>query len=148
MERSRTTKLRIGDWCVNPTSSQISREGESARVELRTMRLLVCLADHAGEVVSIDDLLDQVWTDVIVAPDSVYQAVASLRRQLGDDPKQPSYIETVPRLGYRMVAAVSAWTGVTDAPAPGPRLRAGFIWIFSAALCLALAIAFLFYGYG
>ena len=74
------------------------------------MRLLVCLADHAGEVVSIDDLLNQVWSDVTVAPDSVYQAVTSLRRLLGDDPKQPTYIETVPRLGYRMVATVSAWT--------------------------------------
>ncbi len=74
------------------------------------MRLLVCLADHAGEVVSIDDLLDQVWADVTVAPDSVYQAVTSLRRLLGDDPKQPTYIETVPRLGYRMVAKVSPWT--------------------------------------
>jgi len=74
------------------------------------MRLLVCLAGHAGQVVSIDDLLDQVWSDVIVAPDSVYQAVTSLRRLLGDDPKQPTYIETVPRLGYRMVAMVSPWT--------------------------------------
>jgi len=62
------------------------------------MRLLLCLAEHAGEVVSIDDLLDQVWSDVIVAPDSVYQAVTSLRRLLGDDPKQPTYIATVPRL--------------------------------------------------
>src|SRR5260370_4405859 len=74
------------------------------------MRLLLCLAEHAGEVVSIDDLLAQAWSDVTVAPDSVYQAVASLRRLLGDDPKQPAYIETVPRLGYRMVAAVSPWT--------------------------------------
>lgn len=74
------------------------------------MRLLMCLADHAGEVVSIDDLLDKVWSDVTVAPDSVYQAVASLRRVLGDNPKQPTYIETVPRLGYRMVAKVSPWT--------------------------------------
>ena len=74
------------------------------------MRLLLCLVEHAGEVVSIDDLLDYAWTDVTVAPDSVYQAVASLRRLLGDDPKQPAYIETVPRLGYRMVAAVSPWT--------------------------------------
>ena len=74
------------------------------------MRLLLCLAEHAGEVVSIDDLLDHVWSDVTVAPDSVYQAVASLRRLLGDDPKRPAYIETVPRLGYRMVAAVSPWT--------------------------------------
>lgn len=73
------------------------------------MRLLLRLAEHAGEVVSIDDLLNQVWSDVTVAPDSVYQAVASLRRLLGDDPKQPAYIETVPRLGYRMVATVTPW---------------------------------------
>jgi TolB-like protein/DNA-binding winged helix-turn-helix (wHTH) protein len=101
--------LRIGAWCVNPASGQISRNGETARVEVRTMRLLLCLAERAGEVVSIDDLLNQVWSEVIVAPDSVYQAVASLRRLLGDDPKQPTYIATVPRLGYRMVATVSPW---------------------------------------
>jgi DNA-binding winged helix-turn-helix (wHTH) protein len=109
MERSDETMLRIGAWCVNPASGQISRGEETARVEVRTMRLLLCLAEHAGEVVSIDDLLNQVWSGVIVSPDSVYQAVASLRRLLGDDPKQPSYIETVPRLGYRMVATVSPW---------------------------------------
>jgi DNA-binding winged helix-turn-helix (wHTH) protein len=109
MERPTTTILRIGAWCVNPASGQISRDGETARVEVRTMRVLVCLAEHAGEVVSIDDLLNYVWPDVTVAPDSVYQAVASLRRLLGDDPKQRTYIETVPRLGYRMVAPVSPW---------------------------------------
>ena len=80
------------------------------------MRLLLCLAEHAGEVVSIDDLLNQVWPEVTVAPDSVYQAVTSLRRPLGDDPKQPAYIETVPRLGYRMIAAVSPWADQSDAP--------------------------------
>ncbi len=49
------------------------------------------------------------WSDVIVAPDSVYQAVTSLRRVLGDDPRQPTYIETIPRLGHRMVATVTPW---------------------------------------
>ena len=44
------------------------------------MRLLMCLAERAGEIVSIDELLDRVWSGVNVAPDSVYQAVASLRR--------------------------------------------------------------------
>jgi transcriptional activator of cad operon len=72
--------LRIGDWTVNPASCEISRGGETARVEVRTMRLLVCLAEQAGEVVSIDDLLTQVWPEVTVSQDSVYQAVASLRR--------------------------------------------------------------------
>jgi transcriptional activator of cad operon len=124
MERPTTTKLRIGAWCVHPTSGQISRDGETARVEVRTMRLLLCLAEHAGEVVSIDDLLNQVWSDVTVAPDSVYQAVTSLRRLLGDDPKQPTYIATVPRLGYRMVATVSPWADQSVAgtgPQPNPQ---------------------------
>ena len=85
------------------------------------MRLLLCLAEHAGEVVSIDELLSQVWSGVIVTPDSVYQAVTSLRRLLGDDPKQPTYIATVPRLGYRMIAAVDAKAeSLTAARVPGP----------------------------
>jgi transcriptional activator of cad operon len=118
MDRPPTSPLCIGAWHVNPASGQISREGETARVEVRTMRLLLCLAEHAGQVVSIDDLLTQVWSDVIVAPDSVYQAVTSLRRLLGDDPKNPTYIATVPRLGYRMVAQVSPWTDPSVTPNP------------------------------
>jgi transcriptional activator of cad operon len=158
--------LRIGAWRVDPRSGQISRDGETARLEARTMRLLLCLAERAGEVVSIDDLLNQVWSGVIVTPDSVYQAVASLRRLLADDPKQPTYIETVPRLGYRMVATVSPWedqsiaqTGsspasdceqptpaTTHVQASGRRRRTVFMWAAGAALCLALVVAFLFYG--
>lgn len=115
MERPTTISLRIGDWCVNSLSGQISRNGEIVRVEVRTMRLLICLAEHSCEVVSIDTLLDQVWPDVTVTPDSVYQAVTSLRRLLGDDPKNPTYIATVPRLGYRMVAKVSPWIEDLDA---------------------------------
>jgi transcriptional activator of cad operon len=161
MERPTTTTLRIGDWCVNPASGQISRDGETVRPEVRTMRLLLCLAEHAGEVVSIDDLLNQVWSGVNVSPDSVYQAVASLRRLLGDDPKQPTYIETVPRLGYRMVANVSPWldqnpnqgpdqavvTGAqTDARNSGPRRKAGLVWAIGVPLCLVLVLAFAFRG--
>jgi DNA-binding winged helix-turn-helix (wHTH) protein len=85
MDQSTGTVLRIGDWCVSPASGQIARNGQSVRVEARMMRLLICLADRAGEAVSIDELLEQVWTGVIVAPDSVYQAVALLRRLLGED---------------------------------------------------------------
>src|SRR5215813_9137497 len=103
------TLLRVGAWCVNPATCEIVRDGNTVRLEVRTMRLLVCLAERGGSVVSIDDLLKQVWPEVIVTSDSVYQAVASLRRVLGDDPKQPTYIATVPRLGYRMVATVGPW---------------------------------------
>jgi len=127
------------------------------------MRLLLCLAERAGEVVSIDELLDQVWSGVVVTPDSVYQAVASLRRQLRDDAKEPAYIATVPRLGYRMVATVTPWTDEPIAPmvsaaaasaaasngtiggeSPGPDRRSRVLAV-GAAVCLALAFAFLFY---
>jgi transcriptional activator of cad operon len=155
----RGTTLLIGDWCVNPASGQISREGQSIRVEARTMRLLICLADRVGEVVSIDDLLEQVWSGVIVTPDSVYQAVALLRRLLGDDPKQPTYIATVPRLGYRMVASVSPWVAPVAPPPPathamtnpgrsksGRHPQAWFLITAAATLCLAVVAGLVFYG--
>jgi transcriptional activator of cad operon len=121
LDRPTSIQLRIGDWRVNPTYGQISRGGEVVRLEARTLRLLLCLAQRAGEVVSIDDLLDEVWSGVVVTPDSVYQAVAALRRLLGDDARQPAYIATVPRLGYRMVATVSPWVDEPIAPStPSP----------------------------
>jgi transcriptional activator of cad operon len=98
--------LRIGDWHIDPVAGQISRNGETVRIEARTLKLLLVLAERPGKTVSIDELLEHVWTGVVVTPDSVYQGVATLRRLLGDDPKQPRYIATVPRLGYRMIAAV------------------------------------------
>jgi transcriptional activator of cad operon len=156
MDQPSGTSLRIGDWRVNPASGQISREGETVRVEARTMRLLLCLAEHAGQVVSIDDLLEQVWTGVIVTQDSVYQAITSLRRLLGDDPKQPIYIATVPRLGYRMVATVSPWVeqSLNPPPAPGhlgPAVLQGSrknwtLLAAGAAILLILILAFLVYG--
>lgn len=156
MERSTTKMLRIGAWCVNPNSGEISRDGEIVRLEMRTMRLLVCLADRAGDVVSIDELLDHVWSGVTVSPDSVYQAVASLRRLLGDDPRQPTYIATVPRQGYRMVAPVSPWQDppVTPTPAPAstevlaPALRRlNGVALGAGIVCAALLLALLVRGW-
>jgi TolB-like protein/DNA-binding winged helix-turn-helix (wHTH) protein len=109
--------LRIGDWLVNPSSGELSRGEEWVRLEARTMRLLLCLAERPGEVVSIETLLNQVWSGVVVTPDSVYQAIAGLRRLLGDDARQPAYIVTVPRLGYRLVAPVEAQIEVPATPA-------------------------------
>ncbi len=106
------------------------------------MRLLLCLADRTGEVVSIDDLLSHVWPDVTVSQDSVYQAVATLRRLLGDDPKRPAYIATVPRLGYRMVATVRPWVDQTpdhpNAPPSTPPRLGSFSWTAGVAICLVI----------
>jgi len=99
--------VRIGTWRVDPALDEISRDGTTVKLEPRAMRVLLCLADHAGQVVTVDQLLDAVWKDVVVTPDSVYQAVAALRKALGDVPKDPIYIANVVRRGYRLVAPVT-----------------------------------------
>jgi transcriptional activator of cad operon len=162
MQRPATTLLRVGAWRVDPVSGQISKGDAIVRMEARTMRLLICLAERAGEVVSIDELFDQVWAGVIVTPDSVYQAIATLRRYLADDPKEPTYIATVPRLGYRMIATVTPWTDVspagmdpssdstavkevpptTDSPTAKPKQRY-VVPVVGAAIILAIVAAYL-----
>jgi TolB-like protein len=116
MKSSDNQRLRIGAWRVDPALDEISRDGTSVKLEPRTMRLLICLAEHAGQVVSVEKLLDKVWTGVVVTPNSVYQAVAELRRVLGDDPKEPSHIVNVLRRGYRLVAPVAPWVDPSAAP--------------------------------
>src|SRR5690349_15736256 len=117
MDRLSTIPLRIGDWRLDPQLGQLTRGQQVEKLEARTLRLLQYLASRAGETVSIDELLDNVWSGVVVTQDSVYQAVTALRRLLGDDAKQPRYIVTVPRLGYRLIAHVSPWV---DEPLPVP----------------------------
>lgn len=148
MESLSKTKFRVGDWCVNPALGEISRRDQTVRLEARTMGILLCLAERAGEVVSIDDLLNRVWPGVIVTQDSVYQAVATLRRQLGDDPKQSTYVANVPRLGYRMVATValleegsissSRSDGMILPILEGTKIRAK--WVVAATVAVAVTI--------
>jgi len=101
-----TVPFVMGPWRVDPTCDEISRDGTTIKLEPRTMRVLVCLAERDGDIVSVNELLDTVWKDLVVTQYSVYQAVAVLRRALGDDPKDPTYIASVPRRGYRLVARV------------------------------------------
>src|SRR5882757_9316927 len=117
--------LRIGAWRVDPALDEISRGGTTVKLEPRAMRVLLCLAEHAGQVVSVDQILDAVWKDVVVTPDSVYQAVAGLRRALGDDTKEPAYIANVLRRGYRLVASVIPWNdAATGSKVGGPAAEA------------------------
>jgi len=98
--------LQIGEWIVTPALDTISRGAETHKLEPRTMQLLLCLANSAGAVVSLDRLLNEVWSGVVVGSASVYQAVSQLRKLLGDVEPEPTYIATIPRKGYRLIAPV------------------------------------------
>src|SRR6185436_19370460 len=129
--------LQIGDWLVDPRDDSIVRGSERIKLEPRTMRLLMMLAQAPGQVVSQDQLLETVWSGVVVGPASVYQSVSQLRKVLGDTDDPPHYIETVARKGYRLLAAVSAapkragakpedaGAGVAAASVPAPEAAPG-----------------------
>jgi transcriptional activator of cad operon len=142
------SSLWIGDWLVNPALDTISRGAETHKLEPRTMRLLVCLAQAEGRSVSLDRLLAEVWTGVVVGSASVYQTVSQLRKLLGDVDSPPRYIATLPRKGYRLVATVrpveppaeAAPPASADAVAPR-RTRTWFLWGTGIAACCAAALA-------
>ena len=97
--------------------------GEDERVPLKPKPFAVLryLVDHAGRLVTQEELLDAVWPDTHVQPEVLKRHVFEVRALLGDDPKNPTYIETLPRRGYQFIAAVrntaSAELTATDTPA-------------------------------
>ncbi len=98
--------FRLGEWLVEPRLNRLTRGGESIQIELKMMDVLVCLAGHAGELVTRQELIDTVWAIEFITEKTLTRAVAELRRTLGDDAKEPTYIETIHRKGYRLIAAV------------------------------------------
>jgi len=96
----------IGRWRADPRADEIEADGRVVKLEPLKMRLLMALAERPGEVLLTQELLDTVWSGLIVTSNSVYQGIAQLRRLLGDGADESPYIETVPRKGYRLVATV------------------------------------------
>ncbi|HEY4368677.1 MAG TPA: AAA family ATPase [Steroidobacteraceae bacterium] len=92
-----------------------SDTGQEERVLLapKAFAVLVHLVEHAGYLVTHDELLEAVWPGSVVEPQAVKKHVLTVRSALGDRPKNPVFIETMPRRGYRFIAAISEQTAST-----------------------------------
>ncbi|WP_312229952.1 lysine decarboxylation/transport transcriptional activator CadC [Pseudescherichia sp.] len=101
----------VGEWLVTPSVNQISRQGRQLTLEPRLIDLLVFFARHPGQVLTRDELIDNVWTRSVVTGHVVTQSISELRKSLKDsDPNAPEYIVTVPKRGYKLTVPV-AWSG-------------------------------------
>lgn len=150
----------LGSWRVEPQLHQLARgpgEGKEAtkHVTPKTMEVLLCLVDHVGQVVTRQTLLDAVWPRAHIGEEVITRTISDLRSALEDDRKAPRYIETIPKVGYRLIARVERpGAGGLDAPersnaeedagAPGPAAhdrrpspRVGVL-VFAAALAAIL----------
>jgi TolB-like protein/Tfp pilus assembly protein PilF len=102
------SEFHAGGWAVQPQACRIANEDQERRLRPMLMKLLVLLAEHAGQVVTKDRILDQVWEARFVSESALTRDIADLRRLLGDSRKRPQYIETIPKRGYRFIAPVKA----------------------------------------
>jgi DNA-binding winged helix-turn-helix (wHTH) protein/Tol biopolymer transport system component len=101
--------FRIGEsYVVEPSLNSVTGPSGTARLEPKAMQVLVCLAERAGEVVAKEQLLRTVWPDTFVTDDVLTRCISELRRAFGDDAKEPRFIQTIPKSGYRLIAGLSA----------------------------------------
>lgn len=127
----------LGRVSVQPAARSITLDGERRELQPRVMQVLIALAKANGGVVSRDRLIEQCWDGRIVGDDALNRCVQSLRHLAREFAPEPFAIETVPRVGHRLVVPDDKPAG----PAPSAwKLRTRFA-IAAALLLLVLAVA-------
>jgi len=132
---------------VSPLTGEVSGPGGIAHLEPKVMAVLVLMAEHPGVVMVREDLVTRLWGAVVVTDDALTRCFYELRRQLsqaGGDDRYRDLIETLPKRGYRLKAAVTPRTdrptaAPSDVPAP-PAVRRSRPWILAVAAAALAAI--------
>lgn len=109
-------RLRVGEHVIDMGALRVVTQPDAARLTSKAAAVLVELVRNAGNTVTRDQLMESVWAGRVTTPDVLTQAIKELRRAFADDTRPARYIETIPRVGYRLVAAVSP-IDVAAAPA-------------------------------
>ena len=140
--------FRVAEWAVEPQLNNLERNGQTVRLEPKVMQVLVCLAEHQGELVTKEQLMRAVWADTFVTDDVLTRCISELRKALNDDPKQPRFIETIPKGGYRLIAHVQPSQDCSLAPgleigadSSARRQRKALVATAVALLAIAIAVA-------
>lgn len=146
-------RLRVGGCVVDIDRREVDRADGAApqRITLKAMQVLQVLAAQPGKVVSREQLLDTVWAGTMPTDDVLTQAATALRKALGDDRDAPQYIETIPKAGYRLLAAVEWLQDPTSAPVahaagalpaadPPASAARGRRWPLALAVTVAVAL--------
>ena len=99
--------FRFGEFEVREREFLLIKASEAVPVEPKAFRVLLFLLRNPGRLVTKDEILNAVWRDSSVSDNSLTRSIATLRRLLGDDSREPRYIATVQTIGYRFLSPVS-----------------------------------------
>jgi DNA-binding winged helix-turn-helix (wHTH) protein/predicted ATPase len=111
--------FRFGRYRFDPTQG-LTRGGQDVRVTPKSLAVLRVLLEEAGKIVTREELFRVVWRDTAVSEAALTTCIQELRRALADDARQPKYIETVHRRGFRFLAGAAAEHPALLEHAPGP----------------------------
>jgi TolB-like protein/DNA-binding winged helix-turn-helix (wHTH) protein/Tfp pilus assembly protein PilF len=131
--------FRVAECTVEPQLNPLKRNGHTIRVEPKVMQVLVCLSERHGDLVTKEQLIQAVWPDIFVADDVLTRCISELRKALGDEPKQPRFIETISKSGYRLIAPVQPLTSETS-PQKRSWLLPGVVLVFLLLVGLGVAL--------
>ncbi|MFC7003007.1 transcriptional regulator [Pseudobowmanella zhangzhouensis] len=95
---------RIGRFEFCPARQKLWCDGETIALEPMAAELLAYFCTQPNRTVSKDELIDQVWQGRVVTDNAISRLVTKLRKALGDDPRQPEFIATLPKKGYSFIA--------------------------------------------
>ena len=122
--------FRLNDWHVSPKLNRVTHDGESVTIKHKSMAVLVFLADANGEVVTRDEIMDTIWPGMEVTDDVLTQSIVELRKAFDDDAKHPKFIETIPRIGFRLVGDIAG----SQSPPPPVQIQRRYLLAVFAAL--------------
>src|SRR5215472_14511126 len=100
--------IHFGPFIANPDSGELRREGRKIRLQAQPFELLVMLLERPGEVVSRQEICEQLWAagTFVDFDHGLGTAVNKLREALGDSADSPRFVETLPRRGYRFIGKI------------------------------------------
>ena len=109
--------FRLSEWVIRPDDGSVTSPTGTHRLEPQLMELLVFLCSRAGEVIPKQEVLETVWGGRFVSDETVKGCFYQLRKTLGDNPREPRFIETLPKRGYRILVQPEPLSGtpVSDA---------------------------------
>jgi len=96
----RNTQFRIARWLVDPSNNELRHGGTHIKLEPKVMDVLIYLAERPEQVVSREELEDNVWAGRVVSYDAITAAIVKLRKALGKGKQQGPLIKTVSKRGY------------------------------------------------
>ena len=101
-------EFTVGAFRIDRLKGSVSGSDENQHLPPKAMEVLVCLARNAGELVTRQDLAEQVWGNSDVSDQALTHCISDLRHAFHDHSESPEYIQTIPKRGYRLIAPVTA----------------------------------------